>query len=148
VIQGRYYEEFSLGEKFQTPGKTITESMITLAVGIGGYIIPFFFDEEYARKSAFKGIVAPAHLTLMVLGGLVEQTGLFHETVIALTTLESKFVAPVRAGDTIRADLEVVEKKDTSNPKMGSITLNHIVKNQRGEVVAEVKIAHLVKRRQ
>ncbi len=147
MLQGKYYEEFKLGDEFVTPGKTITESLITLCVGLGGYIVPFFLDEEYARKTVFKGIVAPAHVTLLVLGGIVEQTGLFHETVVALTTLEASFKAPVRAGDTLRAELEVVEKKETSNPGIGSVTINHVVKNQRDVVVAEARIAHLMKRR-
>lgn len=147
MVQGKYYEDFEPNEKFVTPGKTITESMVTLSLGIGGFIIPFFQDAEYARKTIFKGIVAPAHLTLLVLGGLVEQTGIFHETVIALTSMEGRFKAPVRPGDTIKADVVVASKKATSNPGIGTVTLDHVVKNQREETVAEVKITHLVKRR-
>ncbi len=147
MIHGKYYEEFQLNETFQTPGKTITESMITLSLGIGGFIIPFFQDAEYARQTVFKGIVAPAHLTLLVLGGLVEQTGIFHETVVALTGMEGKFKAPVRPGDTIKAEVTVTAMRQTSNPAIGSVTLDHTVKNQREETVAEVKITHLVKRR-
>ncbi len=147
MIQGKYFEEFQLGDKFLTPGKTITESMITLSLGIGGFIIPFFQDAEYAKQTVFKGIVAPAHLTLLVLGGLVEQTGIFHETVVALTSMEGRFKAPVRAGDTIKAEVTVASKRETSNPAIGSVTMGHTVKNQTGEVVAEVQITHLVKRR-
>ncbi|MDP2719228.1 MAG: MaoC/PaaZ C-terminal domain-containing protein [Dehalococcoidia bacterium] len=146
MIQGKYYEEFQIGDKFITPGKTITESMITLSLGIGGFIIPFFQDVEYAKKTIFKGIVAPAHLTLLILGGLVEQTGIFHETVVALTDIKGRFTAPVREGDTIKAEVELTAKNDTSSAKIGLVTLNHIVKNQRDEVVAEVLITHLVKR--
>jgi len=44
----RYWEDYNVGDRFKTPGRTIAESMINLMVSLGGYTQPFFLDEEEA----------------------------------------------------------------------------------------------------
>lgn len=146
---GKYFEEFNMGDKFVTPGKTITEGAITMMVGLAGFVIPLFNDEEYAKTTIFGGRIAPGRLTLFVMGGLVEQTGLFEDTVIALVGINNVRVRnPLRAGDTIRVEMEITGKKETSRPDRGIIVHKELCQNQRGEIVAEAEVSHLMKRRQ
>jgi acyl dehydratase len=145
---GKYFEDFMIGEKFKSPSKTITESAITMMIGLAGFTIPLFNDEEYAKKTPFGGRIAPGRLTLFVMGGLEEQTGIYDDTVIALVGLDKvRFKGPLRPGDTIHVESEVIDLKETSNPERGIMVHRSKCINQRGEVIIEAEATHLMKRR-
>ena len=148
-MAGKYFEEFDIGQKFVTPGKTVTDAAVTAIVGLAGYTEKFFNDEEYAKANTpFGGRIAPGRMTLLLMGALSEQTGIWEDTVIALVGLEEiKVIAPLRIGDTIKVEMEITEKRETSKPDRGIIIHKEICRNQRGEAVAEAKAIHLVKKR-
>lgn len=54
---------------------------------------------------------------------------------------------PVRIGDTIHVEPEVIDKKETSKADRGVTTFKYVVKNQRDEVVGEWEYALLMHRR-
>ena len=73
---------------------------------------------------------------------------LFSDTVIALLGLErGKFFRPVRPGDTISTEVEVVAKKSSSDPSRGVIVFRDHVTNQHNEIVLQVDKVTLLKRR-
>ena len=73
---------------------------------------------------------------------------LFSESVLGLIAIErARFLAPVRPGDTIRTDVEVIEKKPTSNPARGIVTFRDHVYNQRNELVFQNDKVTLLRRR-
>lgn len=145
----KYWEDYYVGEKFVTCGRTISEGMINVIAGLAGFTLPIFWDEEAAQKSRFGTRIAPGRVTLLIMGGLEEQSNFWdEETMIALVGIDRvRIRAPLRAGDTLRVYGEVLEKKETGNPEHGIITHRSTCKNQRGEVVAETETTHLVKRR-
>lgn len=145
----KYWEDYQVGEKFVTPGRTVSEGMIDVVTGLGGLTAPLFWDEEEAKKGIFKTRIAPAAVTLLVMAGLNEQSDFLDpETLIALIGMNNvKIISPVKAGDTLRVEGELIEKKETGNPKRGIIVERHICKNQRGEVVIEAEKIRLIKRR-
>ena len=145
----RYWEDYNVGDRFKTPGRTITESMTSLMVSLGGFNQPFFLDEEEAKKSLFGGMIAPGRLTIFMMGGLEEQSGMWdEETMLALMGIDKiRIKAPLRPGDTLRVEMEITEKRETSKPDRGIIIHKSVCKNQRGEEVAETEAAHLLKRR-
>jgi len=145
----RYWEDYNVGDKFETPGRTVTEAAISIMVGLGGYLAPFFLDEEAAKKTVFGGRVAPGRLTIFFMGGLEEQSEMWGETVIALMGIDKiRIKAPLRAGDTIRVEMEVTEKRETKRPDRGLIVHKSTCRNQRGEVIVETETSHLLMRRQ
>lgn len=145
---GRYWEEFKVGETFRTPGKTMTDAAITFMVALGGFTIPLFNDEEFARQTPFGTRIAPGRLTLFVMGGLEEQLGIYEETVIALVGIDKvRFKAPLRAGDTIHVEFEVIDLRETSRPDRGIVVHRSRCLNQRGEVLVECEATHLMRRR-
>ena len=147
-MTGKYYEDFQVGEKHTSPGKTVTDTHITLMVGLSGYNEPYFLDEEAAKKTMFGGRVAPGRMTVFLMGALAEQIGIFHDTAIAMVGLDKiKIKSPLRAGDTIRVVAEIVDKKETSRPDRGIVVHKETCLNQRDEVVAEVEVTHLIKRK-
>ena len=73
---------------------------------------------------------------------------LFSESVLGLLAIErARFLAPVRPGDTIRTEVEVMEKKPTSDPGRGIITFRDHVFNQRDELVFQNDKVTLLRRR-
>jgi len=79
--------------------------------------------------------------------GLIMQTGLIHGTGMAYLGGEIRIVAPVLAGDTIRVEVEVADKRETKKPDRGIVTYQHHVVNQRGETVLEAKVQRMIKRK-
>ena len=144
----RYWEDFTIGERFRSPAKTVGESAVTLMVALAGFTIPLFNDEEYAKKTPFGTRIAPGRLTLFVMGGLEEQIGIYDQTVIALVGLDKvRFKAPLRPGDTIQVEFEVIDLKETSRPDRGIMVHRSRCLNQRGEVLIENEATHLMRRR-
>jgi acyl dehydratase len=145
----RYWEDYNVGDRFQTAGRTISQAMIDIMVGLGGYTESFFLDEEEAKKSLYGGRIAPGRVTIFMMGGMETQSGMWDlEAILALMGIDKiRIKAPLRAGDTIRVEMEVMEKRETSKPDRGIIIHKSVCKNQRGEEVAETEAVHLVKRR-
>lgn len=141
-----YYEEFETGARYSTYGRTITEGDVSIFCAFVGYHVPLFIDEEYAKTTAYGTRIAPSALTMSISTAMTE--GLFRTTVLALLSVDrGRFLAPVRAGDTIRTEAEVLEKRETSDPTRGVVVFRDHVLNQRGETVLEIDKTVLIKRR-
>src|SRR5215467_8936136 len=96
----RYFEDFEVGARYPTYGRTITEGDLSLFCALIGYHVPLFIDEEYARKTSYGGRIVPSAMTMAISTGMTES--LFRTTVVALLGVErGRFLLPVRPGDTI-----------------------------------------------
>ena len=141
----KFWEEFELGKRYQTYGRTVTEGDLSLFCSFVGYHVPLFIDEEYAKRTQYGGRIAPSAFTMSVSTAMTES--LFRNTVISLMSVErGRFLAPVRAGDTIRTEVEVLEKKETRNPEMGIVTFRDHVLNQKDETVFQIDKIVMLKR--
>ncbi len=141
----RYWEEFEVGARYPTYGRTITEGDLSLFCAFVGYHVPLFIDEEYARRTPYGGRIVPSAMTMAFSTAMTES--LFRTTMIALLAVErGRFLAPVRPGDTITTEVEVVSKKETSDPTRGVVVFRDHVLNQRGETVFEIDKVTLIQR--
>src|SRR3989304_5419788 len=96
---GLTFEEHTVGQKFATLGRTVSETDIVPFVNLCGFNEPLFMDMEYvARESVFKGRPAPGALTFALSEGLIIQTGLLHGTGMAYLGGGIRIVAPGLAG--------------------------------------------------
>ena len=146
--EGLTFDEHTVGQKLTTLGRTISETDIVTFVNLAGFTEPLFMDMEYvARESVFKGRPVPGALTFALSEGLIMQTGLIHGTGMAYLGGEIRIVAPVLAGDTIRVEVEVAEKRETKKPDRGIVTYRHRVVNQRGETVLEARVQRMIRRK-
>ncbi len=147
--QGLTWEESSVGAVYRTLARTVSETDIVTFVNLCGFIEPLFVDMEYvARESVFGRRVAPGALTFALSEGLVMQTGLIHGTGLAWLGGEIRLMAPVLAGDTIRVEIEVLDKRETRKPDRGIVTYQHRVLNQRDEPVLEARVQRMIRRRE
>lgn len=146
--QGLTWEESSVGAVHRTLARTVSETDIVNFVNLCGFTEPLFMDMEYvARESVFGRRAAPGALTFALSEGLIMQTGLVHGTGMAWLGGEIRVVAPVLAGDTIRVEVEVADKRETKKPDRGIVTYRHRVLNQRAELVLEARVQRMIRRR-
>jgi acyl dehydratase len=130
-VRGYYFEEFDVGYSFTTPGRTISEADILAFAGVSGDFNSIHTDAQYSAETPFGERVAHGLLILAIVSGLTVRTGVMEGTVIAFREIQDwKFSLPVFIGDTIHADVEVVDKKPLPRLKGGAVTLDVNVKNQ------------------
>lgn len=124
------YEDIQIGDT-AVFSKTITDYDIYQFAGLTGDFNPMHIDNEFAKGTFFKERIAHGLLT-----------GSFVSTVLGMKlpgpnsiylSQNFKFVAPVKIGDTVKATVEVVEKRDDKK----IIKLNTKVFNQRMEIVVD-----------
>lgn len=108
---GYYFEDFEIGTKLLTRGRTIGESDLIQFAGLTGDYNPLHTDATYAEKSIMGKRVAHGMLTLSYALGQAYQLGILERTVLAFREIGMKFSVPVFIGDTIRAELTVADKK-------------------------------------
>ena len=148
IGQGLSFDDHKIGATYQTLGRTISETDIVNFVNTAGLIEPLVMDMEYVKtQSVFGTRAAPGTLTFAISEGLVIQTGLIHGVAMAWLGGEVKVVAPVLAGDTIRVEVEIVDKRETKKADRGIVTYKHRVFNQRGETVMELRLQRMIKRK-
>ncbi len=143
----RYFEDFEVGDRVVTQGRTITEADIVAFAGVSGDFNPLHLDAESTRDGMFGGRIAHGLLVLSAASGLAWQLGITTGTVEAFLSLEWKFRAPVKIGDTICVEAEVTQRKAMPSAGGGVVTLNVVVKNQRGETAQKGQWTVMVKNR-
>ncbi|MBC7233123.1 MAG: MaoC family dehydratase N-terminal domain-containing protein [Chloroflexi bacterium] len=146
--QGRYFEEFEIGDSMVSPGRTITEADIVAFCGLSGDFNELHSNVEYAKGSLFGKPVAHGLLGLAVASGLSGRLGFLEGTAQAFMGLEWKFKRPIFAGDTIQVRATVAQKKEVKSLKGGVVVLDVAVLNQNHEVVQEGRWTVLMKSRE
>ena len=137
-MTGLYWEEWEIGAEFISSARTIAETDIINFAGISGDYNPLHMDEEFCRKTQFGTRIAHGPLIYSIATGLIFQLHLYDDTLIAFLGFDSlRFTKPVKIGDTIRARVEVLEKKATSKPDRGVMKRLLQVSNQNDEIVQE-----------
>ena len=135
-MPGLYFEEFTVGQKIVTVGRTIAESDIFTFAGLSGDFNQIHTDAEFAKTTPFGQRVAHGLLGVAITSGLAMRTGVLEGTVIAFREInEWKFSKPVFIGDTIHAEMTVAETKPLPRLGGGSVTIVFDVKNQKDETV-------------
>lgn len=134
-MTGLYFEEFFVGQKVTTVGRTVTEYDINTFAGLSGDFNQIHTDAEFSRKTPIGQRIAHGILGLSIASGLAMRTGILEGTVIVFREIaEWRFVKPIFINDTIHVDLEVKETKALPRIGGGSVTITLEVKNQNDEV--------------
>lgn len=128
--QGFYWQDLEVGQRFQTFRRTITETDIVNFICVTGMLEAIFIDTTF-EGGAIKGRPVPGALTYGVIEGFVMQT-MAQGTGLALLEVHKKALAPVVAGDTVWAEIEVTEVRPTSKNNRAIVTSRIDVKNQHG----------------
>ena len=141
-----YWEEFDVGTRHPTYGRTITEGDMSLFCALVGYHVPLFIDEEYAKTTQYGGRIAPSSMIMSISTGMTES--LYRNTMIGLLAVErGRFLAPVRPGDTVRTEVEIISKRKTKDVSRGIVVFRDHLLNQRDETVFQIDKVTLLQRR-
>jgi len=127
---GKTIDELHLGQSARF-SKTVSESDVYLYAGITGDFNPAHIDQVYAEKTAFKTRIAHGMLTAGFISNLLGTTLPGPGSIYLQQTLN--FKAPVAIGDTVTAQVEVIEILTEKK----RVRLKTLCMNQDGTVVLE-----------
>lgn len=132
---GLYFDEFSVGQHWTSPARTITEADLVAFAGFSGDYNPLHTDEVFASNTQFGGRIFHGPGVLAVATGLESRLGIKDGTAIAFLGMDWLLTAPVRIGDTIKVYEEVAEvRASLSKPDRGVVRFDVQVTNQREEI--------------
>jgi acyl dehydratase len=144
----RYFEDFAVGQTFGSGRLQIDEEQIKVFAAQFDPQ-PFHLDEEVARASIFRGLAASGwHTAALTMRLLVE--GEFRPAggIIGTRFDEFRWPRPVRPGDELRVESEVLEvRPSSSRPDQGWVKVRTTTLNQHGEAVQITVASFLVPRR-
>ncbi len=122
-MTGKFFDDFVVGEKYVTPGRTLTETDVVMFAAMSGDYNELHTSEAFGKTTQFGKRIGHGLLGLAVSHGLFFRLGLVEGTAIAFLGIDTwKFEAPFFPGDTIRVKVQVAEKKPSrSKPDRGVI---------------------------
>jgi acyl dehydratase len=140
---GKYFEEFEIGETFETPARTITEADLVNFTGVSWDIHPLHNDEVHCQTTIYGRRIAHGFLILSIMGGLTTCSGVMDRGLGFLGMDGWRFHKPVYPGDTIRCRIQVISKKVASSGSRGIVTFQREIRNQRDETVQTGQTLHM-----
>lgn len=146
-IAGVEYEDFAVGQVFEhRPGRTFTAEDNRLHALRGADLSPRAVDAVYNQQVYGGEEIVSETLVLAVVTALTTKT--FNKVVANLGWWQVRFPTPVRVGDTIYAESEILGKREsTSRPTQGILHIRTRAVNQRGEEVCSFERRLLVYKR-
>jgi acyl dehydratase len=148
-MEARHFEDWKVGDRLETLGRTVGDAEISQFVALGGFFEELFISAEYiAKGSLYPKRFAPGALIFAFTEGLIILSGCIHGVGLALVSVDGMtFKRPLFAGDTMKVTVEVTETRPTSRGDRGIVTFRHLVRNQHGEDVMECTVRRMLKGR-
>ena len=145
---GRYFEDFNLGDVYEhRPGRTISEADNTWFTLLTMNQHPLHFDREYSRNTEFGQPVVNSALTLSIVTGM-SVSDVSQKAIANLGWTDIRMPAPVFIGDTLYAESEVLEKRESkSRPTQGIVSVETRAHKQDSTLVMRYTRTILVPKR-
>ena len=145
---GRYFEDFRVGDIYQhRPGRTITQYDNVSFTLLTMNTHPMHFDEEYAKHSEFGRCIVCSPLTVALMVGM-SVTDVSQKAIANLGWTDIKLTHPLFAGDTLYAESEVLDKRESrSRSGAGIVSVKTVGLNQDGVKVCEFNRTMLIMKR-
>jgi acyl dehydratase len=150
MSERRYLDDFSVGQRFVASGEYVMtlEEMTAYARQFDPQVI--HTDADGARGEMYGGLIASGWMTLGATTRLMVQGGLLGSTPVVGVGIDNlRFLQPVRAGDVLTAEAEVLEVRPSkSKPERGYLVLRVVTRRRSdGEPVLTQDWTLLVPRR-
>src|SRR5512136_1146626 len=138
-MPGKYYEDLEVGARFQhSVGRTVTEMDNVMFCALTMNSQPLHINEDYASKTQFGQRLVNGIFTMGLVVGL-SVADVTEGTIVANLGYDKVLHPhPVFHGDTIYAETEVLEKRESRcHPDRGIVRLKHTGRKQDGTIVVE-----------
>jgi acyl dehydratase len=142
----RYFEDFTVGEAFHIPSRTVTEAQFLAFQAASGDNHPIHYDREFCRRHGHRDMLAHGYQVLIQTAA---GAGLFpflvEDSLLGFIEQSSRFLRPVYVGDTLypRLFVSALQPQRTT----GVLTLASTLHNQKGELVMEGMQKYLLRKR-
>jgi len=138
-MAGRHFDQWQVGDRIvHEIRRTVTETDNLLISTLTHNPQPLHLDAEAAAASEFGRILVNGTFTFALMVGLSVGDTTLGTLVANLGYDKVVMPKPVFIGDTLHAETEVVELKESrSRPNAGIVTFRHRMNNQRDEIVCE-----------
>ena len=145
---GRWFDAWQIGDRIAHEiRRTVTETDNLLFSTMTHNPQPLHLDAEAARASEFGQILVNGTFTFALMVGLTVGDTTLGTLVANLGYDKVVMPKPVFIGDTMRAESEVVELRESrSRPDAGIVTFAHRLINQRDEIVCRCVRSALMRR--
>lgn len=130
---GLHFDDLTVGTRFRSRGRTITEADLVNFVNLSWLNEELFTNQHDREDMAIPGRVVPAALVYACAEGLM--TPSMQGTGLAFLNAALDVSGPTFVGDTIRVECEVTEQRATSKPGRGLVRTRNQVVNQDGKVL-------------
>lgn len=144
-----FFEDLEVGMADTSPARTVTEADLIGFAGLSGDFNPIHTDRELARSLAPGGeIIVHGLLALSIGSGLFTRSPLgaaLSAQVVAMLELRTRFVAPVRIGDTVRVRSAIKDLRPTSKPGSGVTVMDRLLVRHDDDTAQETEVTLLVK---
>jgi acyl dehydratase len=144
--QVQYYEDYTIGERRETVGRTITETDFVVHAGHSGDFFPHHLDAEFCKSLPFGQRIA--HGTMVFTIGVGLTATIINPVAFSYGYDRLRFVKPVFIGDTIRSRVEITAKEEMpKRPGYGRVTERLTVTKQDGATALVADHIYMVERR-
>lgn len=149
-MAGLYYDQFSIGQRFvHDIRRTVTKTDNLLFTTLTHNPAAIHLDHHAAEQSEYGRVIVNSIFTLGLMVGVSVGDTTLGTTVANLGWTDVRFPAPVFVGDTLRAETEVVEMRESqSRPETGIVTFRHTAWNQHDAEVANCLRAALMRKQE
>jgi acyl dehydratase len=148
VRRERFFEDFELGETWESPSRTLNDAHFMAFAMLTGDDHPIHYDDVYAATHPFGKRVAHGLLvaSLTALGGS-EISAELSDSVLAFAGQSTRFKKPALIGDTVQPRFEVTELTPKSGDK-GLVKIRVTIVDSDGEELLEGEHVYLIKCRE
>ena len=144
MVSGQlWFDDFKVGDRFESPGKTLTDAHFMFFAGMTGDAHPLHYDDEYAKTTRFgRRLAHGLLLTSMTAVGASTLAPVIEGSIVAFVEQTTRFKHPAFVGDTVkpRHEVTVLERKRSA----GLLTLRVTLTNQRGETILDGQHKYLI----
>lgn len=146
-VEQLYFEDLEIGDTYDYPSQTISETHFQLFAAITGDFHAMHLDKHYVQENTdFDERVSHGMLnTAFTVLGASSLSPHLHESAVAFLSQSSRFLNAVVIGDSLYPEIEVSEKELTSSGETGIVTFETKIFNQDDEQVLEGELEYMIK---
>lgn len=126
--------ERNVGDEFETGSRIITAAELDMFCTITGNRLSPFLQDEAAKALGFKERVVPGSFIFALVFGLLGERLDRH---VHVATNKMKVIAPLYTYDSAKAEIKIIDKKESSKGDRSFVTWAWAVKNQDNVTIAQ-----------